>query len=443
MLTIKKFHFFENMEVIISLVGALLVLVYILKSKLFYFKKAPRHLIFALFIIKIAGASLLFQHYDNLDDRRFSDIFKHYDDGLTIKNGILNNPAVGGKLLLQHKSNNESFTEITENCRYWNSGKTIDNFQGNRFMIRLNAILSLITQQNYFLHLVFFTLISFCGMLMLVKCLPESFEQMQIPLLAALTISPSLLFWTSGILKESLTVFLLGLFCINAFRSKHIRSQLLRYFIIALSISILFVIRPYILLALILGLIIFQLHKYLNTSWLRLSMASILSLFVILIILLQFSRFNPLNEITNKRVEFEELAKTFDAGSTYSIPVVNEPIEIIYKAPQAILNVLFRPHVFEIENKSYLPFALEGAVLLIISFLIIPFFKRPENNLQSIIVPGMMFILVVCLIIGLTIPILGASVRYRSPAIMVYIIILFSLIDWKKIKSLSDLKTSK
>jgi hypothetical protein len=98
-----------------------------------------------------------------------------------------------------------------------------------------------------------------------------------------------------------------------------------------------------------------------------------------------------------------------------------------------------RPYVWELNNLLYIPFSVEILVFEIL-FLLFIFFRKKNIQIPPLIYFCFFFSLTMFLIIGYTIPIIGAIVRYRS----IYFIFLLTPIvcytDWKKIGDFIRLK---
>lgn len=90
---------------------------------------------------------------------------------------------------------------------------TVDDFANdNRFVFRLNALIRFISFGSFEAHAVVFSFFSLMGLTALFKVF-ESFLKDGFKLLfASVFLMPSVLFWLSGIFKESLIIFLWRLF---------------------------------------------------------------------------------------------------------------------------------------------------------------------------------------------------------------------------------------
>jgi hypothetical protein len=78
------------------------------------------------------------------------------------------------------------------------------------FLIKILSVLSLLTFQNYWLCSLYFSLFSFCGMWLLANALAEAFPGSKGPAALAFLFFPSVVFWSAGVMKESLVMGIIG-----------------------------------------------------------------------------------------------------------------------------------------------------------------------------------------------------------------------------------------
>jgi len=121
------------------------------------------------------------------------------------------------------------------------------------------------------------------------------------------------------------------------------------------------------------------------------------------------------------------------AGSKIDIPILFPSIWSMLKiSPIAFFNSLVRPHIFEAKNPFMLLSAIENSVIAI--FILISFFfysKRSENlHMFFFCITIVVFLFI---LVGITSPILGASVRYKMPALPFLFIAMLLILDKEKL----------
>lgn len=182
----------------------------------------------------------------------------------------------------------------------------------NRTPIRLNALIMLFSFGQYAVHALVMLVLSFIGQFAFYKIFKEYFPKNEIILAAIIFLTPSILFWTSGVLKEPIAMCLLGLFTYSYFKL-FIHHQFKIKYLLLLAISVLFflIIKPYIIVLLSIPLILFAIVKHYRIKRVMLFYASSLVLiFGIGILTLKFV-FNKdvLNTIVVRQNDFVSLSK--------------------------------------------------------------------------------------------------------------------------------------
>jgi len=418
----------------VIIAALLLVGLWLFYGSVFRKIKTYKWLIISLFALKVVGAIALCNFYGKLEDRAYSDIFKYYDDGQLIKQAIKDKPALFFKLVFLSSSDDLDYQNVAFECGNWESEKKGNQFRGNRLMIRLNALLSFIFGSNYYLHVLIFTLLSFLGILMIVKSINSSNKILNSVALCVLTFSPSLLFWTSGVLKESILIFLIGLLFFHLRKIQLKINNPLSILASLLCLTFIWTIRSSMGYCFVFAILFGLMHSYL--SW-KIRYPTLLSIVLALSFTFLFLNYNSVNEkeiIGERRMEFLELAEISDAGSTYNVPVITNNSEILYKLPVASYNALFRPGIFDFKKSTYLPFILESLLLLALILSALIFGRIKGVKEKTLIHSTIVALLFMSTLIGISVPIFGASVRYRAPLILLLFTVLFILFDQTYLK---------
>jgi hypothetical protein len=115
----------------------------------------------------------------------------------------------------------------------------------------------------------------------------------------------------------------------------------------------------------------------------------------------------------------------------------NKPdiINILISFPKAFLNTL----LFPLPGLSVNPLKLIPAiqnVMILLLLLFSLFFMKTNVQHKAIIVFCLSFVIILYTLIGLTTPVAGAIIRYKSPAIPFLLIALFLLLDKDKLLKL-------
>lgn len=147
-----------------------------------------------------------------------------------------------------------------EKINDWSDGKTANNFflNDNRTSIRFNAFVRLFSGGSYAVHALVMLILSFIGKWAFYKTVKMYFINKEYLLAIIIFLTPSVLFWTSGVLKEPIALFLMGLFLYSFFKIFISKQFILKHVVvIVFSTLSFFTLKPYILMLLVLPLIIF------------------------------------------------------------------------------------------------------------------------------------------------------------------------------------------
>ena len=182
----------------------------------------------------------------------------------------------------------------------------------NRTPIRINAIIMLFSFGKYAVHALVMLIISFTGQFAFYKTFKSYSPNKEILLAVIIFLTPSILFWTSGILKEPIAICLLGLFTYSYFKlfvHYQIQTKYIAFFII--SCLLFLIVKPYILVILIVPFILFSVVKSYKIK--RVTLFYLTSLFIIygsgiLALKLTFNK-DVLNTIVVRQNDFVSLSK--------------------------------------------------------------------------------------------------------------------------------------
>lgn len=170
---------------------------------------ARRIMIFG-FIAKLAAGTALGWVYSNYyTDRSKADTYRYFDDSEVLFSSIHDSPKNYWKMVSGWDSDSPELQEYYDRMNYWYDAYSPVN--DNRAMIRINALLRLFSGGNYHIHLVFVCFLALIGVVAATKALAKFHPEYSAPFFMLFIIIPSVVFWGSGLMKDSLGVFALGL----------------------------------------------------------------------------------------------------------------------------------------------------------------------------------------------------------------------------------------
>lgn len=199
----------------------------------------------------------------------------------------------------------------------WDSG-SITIVNDSRNIIRLNSLIQFISFGTPFIHTLFMCLISLIGLKHLYLAFKPFTKLSPIIFFSFFLFLPSLLFWTSGILKEP--ILFLGLSAIT--RSLLIKENLSkRLFYFTLGLIILLSVKPYVIACLIISLLFYFIYNYIFKKRLLLSILIYCLIGIGSIILFTDGREKVLKYLSRKQFDFDNVGKGgyFIGGDTCMI----------------------------------------------------------------------------------------------------------------------------
>lgn len=316
------------------------------------------------------------------------------------------------------------------------------------FIVRIAAFFDLFTFSTYSATAVLFATVSFIGMWLFFKAFYDQFPHLHKWIALAAFFIPSVFFWGSGLLKDTITLAGVGALMYTMKRmliDKNLGIGSLLLFL--LSAYVIFSIKKYILLC-FLPAAIFWVYIS-NLSRINSLVARLLLVpFVIGIIILSgYWAILKVGE-SDERYALSKLPETaritaYDigywtgrgAGSTYSLGELDGTFSnMLSKAPQAINVALYRPYLWEVRNPLMLISALESFVILL--FTIYVLFVQRQVFFKMMLDPNVIFCLVFCLTFAFAVGIstynFGTLSRYRIPMLPFYVMALVLMFNYSK-----------
>jgi len=391
-----------------------------------------------IFSIKLcAGLFLTWVYSSYYTNRLEADIFKYFDDSEIMYNALYNKPGDFFRMLFSIDNESEYFfnTYYVE-MNNWDTVYDTNVYNDSHTIIRGNALIRIFSMGNFYIHTFAFTTLSMIGLTAIYKSFIDFFQNKKGALAIVIFLIPSVLFWSSGALKESILLFGMGIIILSL---KNLTTNKLSikyglYFII--SFALLFYIKFYVLLALIPSIIGYAIIKKFNLKY----PFAVYSSVVLVCCLLAFNsekippHFDIVETMVRKQKDFIRLAEVTEPGSRFELTTV-EPsfIGIIKVVPEAITNCFIRPLPKKGISTIYLPAIFENIALLFLILLSIVSAIKKKTTLtiesKNMLWFSLVFVILLFAIIGLTTPVSGALVRYKVPALPFLGIIILTFLN--------------
>lgn len=423
------------MEFISFFVVLFLAFWIIYKFNFFKIKTINRHWIAIAYGIKILAAISLYLFYAN-QPRQKSDIFRFYDDAKIIASTISTHPALFAKFITGVGEKNKDYLDIKQKTNNWDSGSTPQTISNNKLIIRYLAIVQLVVFKSYWGTLALTITFGFVGLFFIFKTFSQVFNDRIWMLYFVVFYTPSLLFWTAGLLKETLIISLLGLIIHCIFTAIKGSNSFIHFVFALIATALLFQLRSIVAIILIISFIPFIWNYYRNTK--RIFSTYFIALFILIALAFESEKFTAKSawqSISDKRYEIINQAITDNSSSLiYEKPLNPNAQDIILYLPQSLIDVFLRPFPNQINNFTILLAFLENLLIISLLTLTMIFYKSDKSKL-NLTYFLFVFAFLYLLIIGLTTPVVGAISRYRSIPLLFLEIFLISNLNIDKLRT--------
>ena len=389
-----------------------------------------------LFAIKVMVSVLLTSLYTNYyTNRETADIFKYFDDSKIMFDALKSNPVDYFKMLLGLDStycHEQYYTHML----HWTRPYGSDLVSDTHIIIRFNALVRLFSLGYFHVHNVFINFVSLLGLTFIYKAFKPFLPEKEKGLFYIVSLIPSLLFWGSGLLKESIILLALGFLFYALFRLLE-QLKIGYFFMLIMAFVLLLFTKFYLLVTLaipVLGLVLFRLVRFKKPIYSYIVSALVL-LAVVNVLPYLDTRLDIVFQVANKQQTFSRFIAEMPAGSSFFIPELSDGLSIIKNIANALLNTFIRPYYWESNSLFVMISAIENTLVLLCVFFAIWYRTKQDSSAQNILYFNLSFVLCLFVLIGLTTPVFGAIMRYKIPGVLLLLIALLILIDIQKIKT--------
>ena len=384
-------------------------------------------------IIGAIGVCVIYQFYYGYGDTLF-----YYYQTTIIYEAFGNSFATGLKLLHVPKEFDPDTGPYIARMRFYGTG-------AEYLVCRVAAIIGLLCGNTFSAMAVGMSFLSFGGLWAMyttfIKVRPHTYKLLAV----GIFYFPSLFFWGSGVLKDTLCIGALGWLLYAFYKGAIQKRAIVSCLVIGLiAAQALFILKVYILLCFLPAALFWVFNE--NSTRIKNKVVRLAALPLFLAIGIGLSAYSVTNLTANdasysidnigarskKTADYLYEMSRAREGSGYRLGELDGTIGSMVKlAPQAILTTLFRPFLWEARNPVMLLSALESFYFL---FLTIRIFYRVGlmKSLRLIAANPMLtlcfvFSLVFSAAVGVTSNNFGTLVRYKIPMMPFYLCGLYIL----------------
>jgi hypothetical protein len=333
------------------------------------------------------------------------------------------------------KNDAPHFASYYNQMNYWFRVYESNIYNDSHTIIRFNALIRVFSFGYFNVHTVFMCFFSLTGLVALYKFAVQYLQKQKKELVLAVFLMPSVLFWGSGVLKEGILLFGMGLLIYyfdRLIRKKHV---VLSTIIVISSGILLTYTKFYVIITLIPLLISYFIVMYTSEKlvFLKYFFVCLSYIGIGLLIPYIFPGYNFLEIITQKQHDFINLSQFVKSGSVISVEYLEPSLwSFIKNAPIAFSNTLLRPLFFEVKSLFMALAAIENLIILLFGIICIFFFNKkiPHKNFLMF---SVFYVVMIFTLTGLITPVMGAIVRYKIPALPFLVITFILLTDKDKL----------
>ena len=379
-------------------------------------------------------------YYDGGDTYNF-----HTRGSRIIWEAFLDSPVTGLSMIFSSGEHAPEFFRYSSKIYFFTDNSSF-------MVIRLATIFDLFTFSTYTATALFFAFFSFIGSWFLFLTFVKRYPHIRSWIAVGCLFIPSVFFWGSGILKDTLVIGGLGLL-----------TWLIDEIFIEKRVSIIKVLTLLAMIWLVFSVKKFMLQAYLPAAiiWVYLSNVHRIHSFVLRVMILpiaiilafvgayysavKIGEDDPRYALENIAYTSQVTARDIrfqsgrEAGSGYELSSYFDGTlsSALLLAPEGINVTLFRPYLWEVKNPLMLMSALESFILLIMTVFIVV--RKGYGVLFKILNPEVAFTFVFSLVYafaaGVSTYNFGTLARYKIPILPFFfigLVILYSLVKERK-----------
>ncbi len=209
-------------------------------------------IVFSLKVLSGFGLWLIYSYY--YKERNAADIFKYFDDSKVMFDAIHTRPMDYFQMLFGLGNDKPAFNQYYLQMHNWAGQYESNLYNDNHTIIRLNALFRLFSLGYYQVHSVFISFLSLIGLVALYRSFAPLLPGKKKWVMVAVFFIPSVLLWGSGVLKEGVILFGIGLLIFHWFRLIQRGFSVSSLLWVAFSVSLLLATKFYILVSITPGL---------------------------------------------------------------------------------------------------------------------------------------------------------------------------------------------
>lgn len=372
-------------------------------------KSSLRKIFWPALILKLSAGiclGLVYSYYYTV-----GDTFNYFDDGVTLAR-LARTDLVSYTSFLW--SGDASFT-IWSDLLYQQPRAM--------FLSKITSVFCLITHDNYWIISLYFSALAFACAWSLVKKITALYPSTKKAAIIGFLFFPSVVFWSSGLIKESLAMaalFFLSILFVKSW-NKEKKWKVTEGLIGLVAVWLVWNLKYYYIAVFLPVALTALLARFLME---RFSIHSLplkigvwcfiffIPLFVVSLLHPNFYLDRFIDVVVSSYNEFQAISDPEDLIHYNALKAT--PLSLVENMPWALLSGMFRPFVTEVHNVLQFLIAMENLVLLVL-FLsaIIGLKKLKHTSHRMVFFSIIIYCMILCIFLALSTPNFGTLSRYR------------------------------
>jgi hypothetical protein len=368
----------------------------------------------------VAFACVYFFYYNG------GDTLNYFADSVVISDALVNDPYIGLQMLFS------KINYANPDIYSYRNQMIFQSDQASHFISRIAAVINLFTFDSFLATTLFFSLLGFIGNWYLFRTFCKLYPSLHKELSIGCLYLPSIIFWTSGIMKDTLcTLALCILFKLIVDIFVFNKSWYKRVFVMFICLWVLLSLKVYILLCFIPTVSIY-INSIISNKIANPSIRKLFQpIFLITAVLVSYYTMDAISS-NDRKYNLYAIQETAlvtanyigkvslqSGGSYYSLGDLDfSPSNIPLLAIKAFNVTLYRPYIWEANNLFMVLSVLESLYFIYLTFLLIVWILKNMRSGINFFTPFtsfcFLFAFTFSFVVGVTSSNFGTLARYKS-----------------------------
>lgn len=319
---------------------------------------------------------------------------------------------------------------------FFGSSNSFWNDLRGTLLEKLLSIFNIFSFTNYYIDSLFFNVLTFFGVIALYRVFIKISPKNSWAIIAGLFFIPSAIYYSSGIHKDGLVFLGIAVSIFNLYQIMVSKNKsAVNYVFLVAGLLLVLLIRNFFFFAILPAFVCWVVAtKYPKKTILIFFTGYCITGLLFFTSPLLHPSLNFPAKVSDRQHAFLQMkwARSYIPTDSLQPNIVS----FIKKTPEALNHVLLRPYLTETYTLFYTAAGIEVALLILLILLFILFKKPFTRPISPFLIFCIFFSFSCLLIIGYTIPITGAIVRYRSVFLPLLFTPMLCNMDWNKIKNI-------